>query len=49
MRVYRVVMPATGETSWTVVDDDFCPVEPIERYLAHCVAPEEVMAPTLHA
>lgn len=40
MRVQRVVMPATGETSWTVVDADFCPVEPIERYLAHLVALE---------
>jgi integrase/recombinase XerD len=41
MRVQRVVMPATGEISWTVVDDDFCPVEPIERYLAHLVALEQ--------
>ena len=40
MRVQRVVMPVTGETSWTVVDDDFCPVEPAERYLAHLAALE---------
>lgn len=35
MRVQRVVMPVTGAESWTVVDDDWAPVKPVERYLAH--------------
>lgn len=35
MRVQRVVMPLTGAESWTVVDSDWAPVEPAERYLAH--------------
>ena len=35
MRVQRVVMPVTGAESWTVVDDGWAPVEPVERYLAH--------------
>jgi transposase/integrase len=33
--VQRVVMPVTGAESWTVVDADWVPVEPAERYLAH--------------
>jgi hypothetical protein len=32
--VQRVVAPG-GAVSWTVVDEHFEPVEPIERYLAH--------------
>lgn len=35
MRVQRVVMPVTGAESWTVVDGEWVPVEPVERYLAH--------------
>ena len=35
MRVQRVVMPVTGAESWTVVDDEWALVEPVERYLAH--------------
>jgi integrase/recombinase XerD len=35
VRVQRVVMPVTGAESWTVVDDDWVPVGPVERYLAH--------------
>ena len=35
VRVQRVVMPVTGAESWTVVDDGWAPVEPVERYLAH--------------
>ena len=35
MRVQRVVMPVTGGESWTVVGDDWIPVVPVERYLAH--------------
>ena len=30
-----MVMPVTGAVSWTVVDDEWLPVEPVERYLAH--------------
>ena len=37
MRVQRVVMPVTGAESWTVVDDGWALVEPVERYLAHLV------------
>ena len=39
MRVQKVVAPG-GETSWTVVDDVFEAVEPIEAYLAHLEAIE---------
>ena len=35
MRVQRVVMPVTGAESWTVVDDGWAPVEPVERYLGY--------------
>ena len=35
MRVQRVVMAVTGAESWTVVDDGWVLVEPVERYLAH--------------
>ncbi len=35
MRVQRVIMPVTGAESWTVVDDDWAAVVPVERYLAH--------------
>jgi len=35
VRVQRVVMPVTGAESWTVVDDDWVPVVPVERFLAH--------------
>ena len=35
VRVQRVVMPVTGAESWTVVDDEWALVEPVERYLAH--------------
>lgn len=31
----RVTMPVTGVESWTVVDGDWAPVAPVERYLAH--------------
>lgn len=35
MKVQRVVMPVTGAESWTVVGDDWNPIAPVERYLAH--------------
>ncbi len=34
MKAQRVVMPVTGAESWTVVDQDFRPVDAAERYLA---------------
>jgi hypothetical protein len=34
MRVQRVLMPGSGAESWTVLGDDYGPVEPVERYLA---------------
>ena len=30
-----MVMPVTGVVSWTVIDDSWKPVAPVERYLAH--------------
>jgi hypothetical protein len=30
-----MVMPVSGAVSWTVLDDDGQPVEPVERYLAY--------------
>lgn len=35
MLVRRVVLPASGRESWTVLGDDDAPVPPIERYLAY--------------
>lgn len=35
MRVQRVVMPVTGVESWTVVDHEWMPIVPVERFLAH--------------
>ncbi|MGH9066350.1 MAG: site-specific integrase [Acidimicrobiales bacterium] len=40
LSVQRVVMPATGARSWTVVGPDFEAVDPIEAYLAHLAAVE---------
>lgn len=34
MRVQRVLMPDSDAESWTVLDDEFVPVEPVERFLA---------------
>lgn len=34
MHVQRVV-PGFGAESWTVLDEDGVPVEPLERYLAY--------------
>jgi integrase len=38
--VQKVVMPATGAESWTLVGDDCEPVEPAEAYLAYLCAIE---------
>ncbi len=35
MHVQRVVVPGSGAESWTVLDGDGVPVEPLERYLAY--------------
>ena len=35
VRVQRVNMPVTGAESWTVVDDAWEVIAPVERYLAH--------------
>lgn len=35
MLVQRVVLPASGRESWTVLGDDDAPVAPIEAYLAY--------------
>jgi len=40
MFVQRVLMPATGAESWTLLDGDGAVVEPVERYLAHLSAIE---------
>jgi len=40
VRVQRLVMPGGGGRSWTVVDDDGVPVEPVESYLAYLWAIE---------
>lgn len=40
MRVQRVVMPVTEAESWTVLDGDGVPVEPIETFLAFLSAIE---------
>jgi integrase/recombinase XerD len=35
MQVQRVVMPAFGVESWTVLGDDDAPIAPVEAYLAY--------------
>lgn len=40
MRVQRLVMPGSGVESWTVLGDDYLPVEPVERFLAYLGAIE---------
>ena len=35
MRVQRVLMPGSGAESWTVLDDEHRPLEPVERFLAY--------------
>lgn len=40
MRVHTVIAAGSEHKSWTVVDDELCPVEPAERYLAHLAAVE---------
>jgi hypothetical protein len=35
MHVQRVAIPASQIESWTVLGDDDCPIEPVERFLAY--------------
>ncbi|WP_436763304.1 tyrosine-type recombinase/integrase [Streptosporangium sp. V21-05] len=41
MRVQRVLMPGTEAESWTLLGDDFVPVEPVERFLAYLASIEK--------
>jgi integrase/recombinase XerD len=40
MFVQRVVMPASGRKSWTVLGDDGQAIDPVDRYLAYLTAIE---------
>ena len=40
MRVQRVLMPGSGAESWTVLDDELRPLEPVERFLAYLASIE---------
>ena len=40
MRVQRVLMPGSGAASWTVLDDEHSPVEPVERFLGYLASIE---------
>jgi integrase/recombinase XerD len=40
MRVQRVLMPGGAAESWTLLDDDYLPVEPVERFLAYLASIE---------
>jgi integrase/recombinase XerD len=40
MRVQRVLMPDTEFESWTLLGDDYIPVEPVDRFLAYLVSIE---------
>ena len=40
MRVQRVLMPDSEAESWTVLDENQVPVEPVERFLAFLAAIE---------
>ncbi|WP_327586815.1 site-specific integrase [Nonomuraea sp. NBC_00507] len=41
MRVQRVLMPDSEEESWTVLDDDQVPIEPVEQFLAFLTSIEK--------
>jgi integrase/recombinase XerD len=40
MRVQRVLMPGSDEESWTVLDDDHVPLDPVERFLGYLASIE---------
>jgi integrase/recombinase XerD len=40
LRVQKVLAPPAGAVSWTVVDERFEPVQPVESYLSHLQAVE---------
>ena len=40
MRVQRILVPGSGAQSWTVLDDQFRPLEPVERFLAYLASIE---------
>lgn len=40
MRVQRVLMPGSGVESWTVLDDDLVPLDPVEQFLAYLASIE---------
>lgn len=40
MRVQRVLMPGSGAESWTLLDDDLVPLDPVERFLAYLASIE---------
>ena len=48
MRVQRVLMPGSGEESWTLLGDHHVPVEPVERFLS-CLASAEKSPNTVKA
>ena len=41
MRVHRVLMPGSGEESWTLLGEDHVPVEPVERFLSYLASAEK--------
>ncbi len=41
MRVQRVLMPGSGEESWTLLGNDHIPVEPVERFLSYLASAEK--------
>jgi integrase/recombinase XerD len=40
MRVQRVLAPDGGSESWTVLDETFAVVDPVDEFLAHLTAIE---------
>jgi len=40
MQAQRILMPSTGETSWTVVGDDLLPIPAVESFLLYLAAIE---------
>ena len=41
MRVRPLLMPGSGEESWTLLGDDHVPVEPVERFLSYLASAEK--------
>jgi integrase/recombinase XerD len=40
MKVQKIKLPVTEETTWILIGDDFLPIEPVNEYLRYLEALE---------